>query len=367
MSKKDLVFTAIAGLITLCLCVMLVWACTNYQLSQARKSGFNPPGYLGKNRLARHFFTPDEFNHFHHGLKQALATVETFNTTTDFDTGINLSKQMFIQQNMFGEEKYRYRPDIAIINARFWTGIKFLPLAVATNPEIDALILDYPPDHLTKFETDRHGFKKTSFSVSREGRNVFFLGDSFTEGLWVEPEDTFVNQVGLKLQAAGISITPVNLGVNGYSVLESAWMLEHFSPELQPEVVVLNLFPNDVHSEYTRVIMDRNIPEENYQQLFYYLGKIADTCTERNISLLVSVIPPKNQLRSRGKFTGFQDRIKQWSDTHNVNFIDPLQYFIGIGESDLYFPWDPHLSPAGQQHYANFLVQHLKVLLDPPL
>ena len=58
--------------------------------------------------------------------------------------------------------------------------------------------------------------------------HALFLGDSFTDGLWVNDADTFVNVYGhIVRERAGVKLCPVNAGVNGYGSLEEAYLLEH--------------------------------------------------------------------------------------------------------------------------------------------
>ena len=281
----------------------------------------------------------------------------------DFNNTIRLSDKVFLQEKMFGEKKYRYWPNMGIYNVIIWSGLHFESIVLEATAEATSAINKYRPYRVSYFETDEHGFKKTNFSAKDSAYNIFFLGDSFTEGLWMTSEDSFVNQFGLISHDNGISITPINLGVNGYSALESAWMLEKYAPILKPKIAVLNLFPNDVHKNYITAIRGENVPEENYTDMFNYIQRIKNFCEASNIKLVISVIPAKNQFNELREYTSFQDRVKSWSDTQGVMYLDPRKYFSSIVEKNIYFSWDAHFSERGNKYYASFLYNSLSPLL----
>jgi len=199
--------------------------------------------------------------------------------------------------------------------------------------------------------------------MASDSYTIFFLGDSFTEGVWVTPKETFANQVGVKLLEENISVTPINLGVDGYSALEMDWMLEHYASTFHPQIVVANLFPNDVHEDYFQVIKGTDIPEKNYEEMFYYLQRMEDFCERLNIKLVVSDVPVKEQFKELRGFYIFQNRVKKWCDTHGIINIDPYSYFDKIGRDSLYFSWDPHFSPRGHEVYAEFICHQIDTMI----
>jgi len=283
----------------------------------------------------------------------------TFATTWDFDAGVALSRDMFASQEMFGETKYVYRPDIAIVNALVWSGLSRVGIAAAATPEVTSALARNKVIHQARFETDALGFKKTEFSWSPESLPIFFLGDSFTEGLWVTSKETFVNQVGVKLRASLGAVTPVNLGVNGYGALEMDWLLERHAPALRPAIVVANLFANDVHEDYAAAVRGEGIPEENYAEMFYYLQRMQNYCRGRGITLVVAIIPAKEQFKELEGPSVFHDRIDAWCRSQEIPCLDPRSHFKSAGADDLYLSWDPHFSPHGHAVYAEYLAPHL--------
>jgi lysophospholipase L1-like esterase len=264
---------------------------------------------------------------------------------------------------MFGEMKYRYRPNVGVYNIAVWSGLHFRHFAIPATLEISGLLQQADVVHQIHFETDNYGFKPTEFDLRGESFKVFSLGDSSTEGLWVDPKDTFVNLFGKELKTDGVALTPVNLGVNGYGALEEEWMLEFFAPQLHPKLAIVSLFPNDVHEDYFKVIKNVGIPAENYTHMFGYLHRAEDFCEKHDIKLVISLVPVKEQLGSLKNFTFFQDRVKAWCAEAHIMCIDSMPYLTRFGADHVYFSGDPHLSVEGYRHYTDFLYQELKPLL----
>lgn len=75
---------------------------------------------------------------------------------------------------------------------------------------------------------------------------VLMLGDSFTLGYTVDREDLFVDLLERRWRAEGRPVDVLNCGTEGWSTdQEVAWLMEH-GRELQPDLVVLLPYDNDV-------------------------------------------------------------------------------------------------------------------------
>jgi lysophospholipase L1-like esterase len=286
-----------------------------------------------------------------------------FSASYDFDETTMLSKDMFQTQEMFGEKKYEYHPNIGIYNVLVWSGLQKVEFAVPATSEISKALAKNELFLYVYFKTDSNGFKQTEFPWHPGSYTIFFLGDSFTEGLWVKPEETFVNQVGVKLQKENISVVPMNLGTDGYSALEEDWKLEHYASTFHPKMVVTNLFPNDVHDDYYQVIKGNRIPEKNYDEMFYYIKRMKDFCDKFNIKLVISEIPIQEQFTELRDFHVFEERVKTWCDEHKIINVDVYNYFDKIGADSLYFSWDPHFTPRGHIAYADFLCSQIDTMI----
>ena len=82
-------------------------------------------------------------------------------------------------------------------------------------------------------------------------RRILMLGDSFTEGLGVESEQTFcaLLQARLDREEPGARWQVINAGVRSYSPLLEYIYLRTGGLDLQPDVVVLNFDLSDVHDD----------------------------------------------------------------------------------------------------------------------
>jgi len=292
-------------------------------------------------------------------LMATLSTEDHFHTMWDFDDEVLLSRHLFVPTEMYGHTKYRYKPNIRIHNLSVWTGLGWSKLIFASTPEIEAILKRCRLSLDVVFETDAHGFKETPSFHGAHPQTVFFLGDSFTEGMRVLPHETFVSLVDQKLNEASIDVQAFNLGVNGYSALEMSWMLEQYAPILKPHLIVLNLFPNDVHTQYPYVIRGEHIPEKNYETLFFYLDRMTRYCETSGMEMVVVLIPDIEQFFTLKGFSVFEDRVEAWGKERGVRVWNPKDYFEAVGPKEIYFSDDPHFSPLGHQHYAEFLYQKI--------
>ena len=103
------------------------------------------------------------------------------------------------------------------------------------------------PEYTHSFSHTAQGFRGgpgiRPVDVSAHSRpRLLFLGDSFTYGLGASDEDIFVNIVARNLR----DIDVVNGGVNGFGQRDQLAMLDAIGDRLQPDLVVLMFFWNDL-------------------------------------------------------------------------------------------------------------------------
>ena len=80
---------------------------------------------------------------------------------------------------------------------------------------------------------------------------VLFLGDSFTEGSGVDNEAIFAIQFGHLLTKMGVKNEVLNGGLIGYNMLDSYRYLIRYIDEIQPSLVILNVFVgNDLYGNF---------------------------------------------------------------------------------------------------------------------
>jgi hypothetical protein len=292
---------------------------------------------------------------------------DAFDTVWDTTDSVMLSRQEFIPTEMYGQAKYRYKPFLRYLDAEVWSGFDRQRLSALDGPEVRAAASRCRVFKTVFIETDAHGFKKTDFPLAPGVPTVLFVGDSFTEGLDVASADTFVNLYGHLMRAAHLPGVPVNAGVNGYGTLEECWTVEQYALPLGARVVVANLFPNDVESDFQNVVRGGRVPEEKYAQMFFYLDRMATFCAAHHIALIVAAIPAREQMDSRLSESPFEARVRAWCRARALPFLDPLQDFRRAGPGEIYFAVDPHLSEKGHARYARFLFHNSLPILEAAL
>jgi hypothetical protein len=355
-AMKKFTFAAIAIVlgVVLGLSIILMGLCAYVVLARAQHQDVHPR--LRNYRLVQQLF----FNEPYLNLVDSAKSKESdnFSTVWDFNDSVKLSKALFVPTEMFGETKYLYRPNLGIFNCRIWSGLHWDSLILAESPRTKENI-EGTTNQCIHFRTNAYGFKEAGF-YSTAGSKVFFLGDSFTEGLWTAPANTFSSLVGRMLNKRNIPIYPINLGVNGYSALEMAWTLEKYGPIFEPSVVIVNSFPNDIDVDYNAVACGVKGTVADYKSMFFYLEKIREYTERTRAHLVVVAIPSREQVRNGCHH--FQDHIKLWAGGRKIMFLDPTEYFSEIGIEKIYLSWDPHFSVSGHELYARFLTTHLAPL-----
>ena len=80
---------------------------------------------------------------------------------------------------------------------------------------------------------------------------VLVLGDSFTFGVGVNVEDAYPTLAANALRSSGVGV--INAGQIGYGIEQSAYLAASLIPEVNPQVVIVQLFPlNDIRDDFER-------------------------------------------------------------------------------------------------------------------
>lgn len=89
------------------------------------------------------------------------------------------------------------------------------------------------------YATTQYGFK--AFGPSEPGKkNVFFIGDSFTQSVEVNNEDTFYEIISDSLDFSLFAY-----GMSGYGTFQQKLILEQYKNEIKPDLVVWQFCTND--------------------------------------------------------------------------------------------------------------------------
>jgi lysophospholipase L1-like esterase len=355
--SRRFLFRAVLSMTALVLAVGGAWVALRAYFWYCEHEHRRPPAIIRTSAILHRVFGRPECDAVFRVV--AGEQEQRFRTQWDHDMVVGLSRDLFAPTLMFGRLSYRYRPHVRVRDFYVWTGLQPRSLSARATPALDAALESCRPRHEALFETDKHGFKPTGIA-RREGEpSVLFVGDSFTEGMYVAPEDTFVGLFARRLKREGIALAAVNGGVKGYSALEEAWTAQKFARTVSARAVIVLLFPNDVTSDYRAVTHNAapvEIREHLYAQMFRPLLRLRDYCRQDEVRLFLVALPAWSQV-AKPLEPHFQRRIARWCRRNGVSFLDPLEYLRVNGGGDNYFRWDPHFSEHGHARMAEFLFE----------
>lgn len=316
-------------------------------------------------------------DHLVHPEIQRLMTVqiwhednsERFHAIWDTNNEIWMPKNMFKPVDMYGEERYIYTPNLKKLGLRVTTHNDFFFTDAIDTPEVRQVIAETTfPIRMNEASFDEHGLRKTNYPPGPGcTQTIYFTGDSFTEGLWVSNEQTFVNQfAALRQKDQATRACVVNGGVNGYGSLEQAYTTEYFYPFYHFDVLYVMYFANDVHANFKKVLSEEKTPEEAqeialaWQTSFKYLKQMKQFSVEKNIPMILVVIPTKDQYHGSSDLERYQYRLKRFAEEENVFFYDPYEDIKEVGSDKIFFPDDYHFSFDGNRLFAEMLYENTK-------
>ncbi|MBI4257206.1 hypothetical protein HY626_04085 [Candidatus Uhrbacteria bacterium] len=302
---------------------------------------------------------------------------------------------------------------IDIVPGKYWTPKPNRTIAMVYNKRIGHMHVPLTPQTaplLEGFEGgvalahyDTQGFRRTAWpgaaDSARPMATILMLGDSFTEGPYVDDVDTIAAKLERLGMVDGLRLRVLNAGVSGYNTREERFRLADILLEVTPDLVLLNVFANDTgFSEHVTVghwkptkpqsvlgqwlvshlltvkVLTRcyyslfgrladprsNVAlQANWQEVFEHLDVIHQQCAERKITFYIAAIPPKEQFEhSRKEF--YQMKLANFCSPRGFGFIDPYEDLQVAGAAKLYLDWDPHFTKEGNAVYANALYRALR-------
>ncbi|OGV78596.1 MAG: hypothetical protein A3K19_32170 [Lentisphaerae bacterium RIFOXYB12_FULL_65_16] len=276
--------------------------------------------------------------------------------------GVAMSSLLYRTVVIQGESFGLYYPNMEVRQCAVWTGFNYQKWYLPVDDRASRALARCRVVKDVCFRANEYGFKGTGQPRDPEKPSILFCGDSFTEGVWVRPEDTFVARFNRKMQLDGFEAQALNLGISGYSARESCCLIQQYSRLFNARMAVLNLFPNDVIDDHPGTQQPWD-PGDGYACMFHYVSGFVQHCLAEGITVVVSAIPDRCQFSTRSQDWVFQARIRAWCKEHDIVFLDPGDYFDGKGVAQVYFHWDTHFSPGGHRHYADFLYASLRAML----
>ena len=218
----------------------------------------------------------------------------------------------------------------------------------------------------TEVRTNALGFRGAEVAPKRPGEyRVVVLGDSMTFGPGVADERLYTALLEKRLPGARV----INLAVEGYNVLQYEAVLQEVGLALQPDLILVALFPvndfeMDTYHSNVRVAAGQPVPGEPWRYSLYsyraYLYKvehagrqvlerlvtparasgpdlgwerntaalrqIAHTGRDQGIPVLVSMVPHTRGFETQRALFA---RVEQWCVQHEVRCLNLLESFRG--------------------------------------
>ncbi len=98
-----------------------------------------------------------------------------------------------------------------------------------------------------RYTFDQEGFRESGTVPTADARTVLFIGDSFTQGFGVSPDETFAAVTCTQLATRGINARCLNAGVSGYGTAHELRLLQTLlaRDDLHIDAVVFQVLPNN--------------------------------------------------------------------------------------------------------------------------
>lgn len=111
------------------------------------------------------------------------------------------------------------------------------------------------------YDSDEYGFRNAGISYTSS--SIFFIGDSFTQGVWVPREETYYGELSKQW---GMPV--ISFGIGGYGVTQYEILARDFLPKTDiPKTVIIGFFANDLESPSPETAMPSLYEKEMLPQI----------------------------------------------------------------------------------------------------
>jgi lysophospholipase L1-like esterase len=166
-------------------------------------------------------------NRRHSRLRRALATTVALSAGTIVALGLGeLVVSWIAPQPVWIQPPHLYVPDP--------------PARYRLNANVDGRMTDRT-EYAIRIVTNAQGVRITPQEATPAGRppRVLALGDSFTFGVGVEEEETWIERLRAHLAESGVAIETINGGVPGYGAKDEVALFERHLLQFKPDLVIL--------------------------------------------------------------------------------------------------------------------------------
>ena len=94
-----------------------------------------------------------------------------------------------------------------------------------------------------------YGFRDRDWTVHTDKERVFFVGDSFTEGMMADDAHQFSDAFLAASREGGRDLDVMNLGISATDMTEYLQVIRDATPIFHPDHIILTLFSNDLPAD----------------------------------------------------------------------------------------------------------------------
>ncbi|MBN1357017.1 SGNH/GDSL hydrolase family protein [bacterium] len=272
----------------------------------------------------------------------------------------------------------------------------------------------FRPPLVVPVRINGYGLRGAEITVEKrvDTVRIVAIGDSYTMGIGVREEDTYIEALGRDLRRtapAGTNVETINAGVPGYNMVQEISWFQHRGVALNPDILIWGININDAlirmtfevnlqgmltsadatgtnplvlmkpagsrnlqdiilrHSHLARFVFKRKtnyllappMKQYDFEALTPYVNKLVQTARGAGIQILALIMPilQKNALTQ----TDIREYFLHQCRLHDIPVIDilPLIDFDSITDYHVH-PCDSHPDPATHRLFADVLSRNLK-------
>ncbi len=207
-------------------------------------------------------------------LMKPIRKLETHVVLSEEQSFDNRSKYQVLtdlRKNGINAYPHIYPGQFIDSNGLNYNGMKIFPLTSISRKE--TVFCNETGEYII-FKTDRYGFNNTDNLYDKADIDIVLIGDSFTEGKCVEPNENIAGW--LRKQGKRV----INLGVSGTSTLIQYAILIEYAKIIKPKIVLWFYFerndPDELLIEKKSSLLMKYIKDNFSQNLIYKQETIDD-------------------------------------------------------------------------------------------
>lgn len=228
------------------------------------------------------------------------------------------------------------------------------------------------------FETNDQGLRYDTIPLTKDSSEfrVFVAGDSFVEGVGVNNEDRFSNQLEKSFSTPSKPVKFVNGGLSGTGPLQYLRLFEQVGLSYQPDMLMLCIYMNDLANTPEKLVLPLSNKRQNQSQKKSYFA-VAMPRLSAVIQTYFDNLQYHNQtstndfistVRLRAEKTNIDvERFEAWRSQLPAPLIEAVnknQFNGGIFSFGLFYPdyWADSIDLASDRAKKKWL--NMRLILD---